>query len=97
MRRGLGHHGGATAEEHIDAAHRAAEDGDCGRVATQLRYAEDHGSKVGERRDQLLAQCRQVRGESLRGGESSGGWVELGLAAAAGGFLGWWLTRKNRG
>lgn len=90
----LGHHGGATAEEHVDAAFVAAEDRDCDRVSKQLDYAAEHGKDVGKHRTQLMAQCR--RGGELNGTDAAG-WVELGLAAAVGGFLGWWLTRKNRG
>lgn len=67
---GLGHHGGEFGD-HVDAAFRAAEDGDCSRVEQQLRYAaEDAGADDGEGdpltdlrllkklKPQLLEQCR---------------------------------------
>ena len=49
-----------SAEEHVEAAHRAAEDGDCKRALKQIEEAEKHGMNVVRLRKQIGADCKRA-------------------------------------
>lgn len=76
-------------EAHIDAAFRAADDGDCARVRKHLDQAEGEGASVARHRKQLLQSCSAGFGDlKFREGRFVNRYTVGALA------LGWWLRGR---